>query len=142
MQFDLIKEVLTGSITGYITNSIAIKMIFREYGIGKLKLGGVIIKTREEFINNISSLVERDIINPETLKDELSKESFEKSISNFVDNLLNVCLYENASNLKLKELSGFDSTIDKTQVYIKNCIDHQLPNVFDNLCKRIYLKDI
>jgi|GEM_PF-3475148 Uncharacterized protein conserved in bacteria len=142
MQFDLIKEVLTGSITGYITNSIAIKMIFREYGIGKLKLGGVIIKTREEFINNISSLVERDIINPETLKEELSKESFKNGIDNFVDDLLNTCIYENTSNLKLKDLNGFDSTIDKTQDYMKNCIEQQLPSVFDNICKNIYLKDI
>lgn len=142
MQFNLMKEVLTGSITGYITNSIAIKMIFREYGIGKLKLGGVIVKTREEFIDNISSLVEREIINLETLKNELSKESFKNSIGNFVDDLLNVCIYENASNLKLQELNGFHSTIDKTQNYMINCINQQFPDVFDNICKNIYLKDI
>lgn len=142
MQFDLIKEVLTGSITGYITNSIAIKMIFREYGIGKLKLGGVIIKTREEFIDNISSLVETEIINPETLKDELSKESFKNSITNFVYDLLNVCIYENTSNLKLQELNGFHSTIDKTQNYMTGCINKHLPDIFDNICKNIYLKDI
>lgn len=142
MQFDLIKEVLTGSITGYITNSIAIKMIFREYGVGSLKLGGVIIKTREEFIDNISTLVERDIINPETLKEELSKESFKNSIVDFADDFLNQSIYENTSNLKLRELNGFNSTIDKTDNYMKICLNQHLPNIFDDICKNIYLKDI
>ncbi|WP_411682056.1 DUF445 family protein [Clostridium thailandense] len=142
MQFNLIKEILTGSITGYITNAIAIKMIFREYGIGKLKLGGVIVKTREEFINNISSLVEREIINPQTLSDELSKESFKNSIGNLTYDLLNTVIYKNASDLKLGNFDGFDSTIGKTEVYMKQCVEEQFPIVFDNICKGIYLKDI
>jgi len=36
----IIIMILTGAWTGYITNDVAIKMLFREYGIGKLKFGG------------------------------------------------------------------------------------------------------
>lgn len=142
MQFDLIKEVLTGSITGYITNAIAIKMIFREYGIGKLKVGGIVVKTREEFIDNVSSLVERDIINPQTLSSDLEKESFRDSIKKFTSDLLNVHIYKNTGNLSLGEIKGFNSTIDKTESYIKDCVNQNVPRIFDNLCKNIYLKDL
>ena len=119
MQFDLIKEVLTGSITGYITNAIAIKMIFREYGIGKFKVGGIVVKTKEEFIDNVSSLVERDIINAETLSNELTKESFRSSIKKFVDDLLNKYIFENTSNLSLGEVEGIHSTISNLQSLYK-----------------------
>ena len=142
MQFDLIKEVLTGSITGYITNAIAIKMIFREYGIGKFKVGGIVVKTKEEFIDNVSSLVERDIINAETLSNELRKESFRSSIKKFVDDILNTYIFENTSNLSLGEVEGVHSTINNLQSYIKGSVNEHLPSAFDSLCKNIYLKDL
>lgn len=142
MQLDLIKEVLTGSITGYITNAIAIKMIFREYGIGKFKLGGVIIKTKDEFINNISSLVERDIINSQTLNSELSKEAFKGSIKDFVNDLLSIHMYKNASNITLEELNGFDSTINNTKELVQSSANKHLNSVFDKMLESISFKDI
>lgn len=64
----------TGAVTGYLTNNLALKMIFKKYG----PFGGVVIKTRDEFIKSISQLVERDIINHDTLKEEFSKAEFKK----------------------------------------------------------------
>lgn len=142
MEFGLIKEVLTGSITGYITNSIAIKMIFREYGIGKFKLGGVVVKTKEEFINNISSLVEREIINSDTLGGELSKESFEKSIKDFVDDLLSIHVYNNTANMTLGELDGFDSTIKNAKELVQSSAGKHLSSIFDKMLENINFKDI
>lgn len=142
MQFDLIKEVLTGSITGYITNAIAIKMIFREYGIGKLKVGGVVVKTRKEFIHNVSSLVEREIINPQTLSNELSKESFRDSIGKFAEDLLNVHIYKNTSDKYFGELKGFNSTVNKTGEYIKGVVNNNISTIVDTLSKNIYLQDL
>lgn len=142
MQFDLIKEILTGSITGYITNAIAIKMIFREYGVGKLKVGGLIVKTREEFIDNVSSLVERDIINHQTLSDELEKESFRECVKKIVEDFLNIHICKNTSNLYLGELEGFEPTINKTQDYIRDCMNEKFPIVFDSLCKNVQLKNL
>lgn len=142
MQFNLIKEILTGSITGYITNAIAIKMIFREYGIGKLKLGGIVIKTKDEFIDNVSSLVERDIINPNTLKPHLEKESFRYSIEKFIEDLLNVHIYINTSKLHIGDIEGFNSTINRTENYIGNFAEENFAMVFDSFCRNIYLKDL
>lgn len=142
MQFDFIKEILTGSITGYITNAIAIKMIFKEYGIGKLKLGGIVVKTRDEFIDNVSSLVDRDIINADTLRGELVTEDFNKSIRGFVNYLLNTSIHKNTFNLSLGEMEGFYSTINKTQNHLKDSVEEEFPEIFHNICKNIYLKDL
>ncbi len=142
MQFDLIKEVLTGSITGYITNALAIKMIFREYGIGKAKLGGIVVKTRNEFSDNVSSLVERDIINCKTLSRELTKESFNNSIKKFSNDLLKINIYDNTSNMHFGDIEGFNSTISKTENYMKQCANDHFPSVFNSLCKNIHIKDL
>lgn len=142
MQLDLIKEVLTGSLTGYITNAIAIKMIFREYGVGKLKLGGVIVKTKDEFINNISSLVERDIINEQALSSELSKETFKESIKNFVDDLLSIHIYKNASDTTIGELKGIDLTVNNAKELVKGSVNKHLNSIFDSILKNVSFKDI
>ncbi len=58
-----------GGVAGYITNKYAVDMLFKEYT--PLKLGGVIKKKKEKFIEEISELVERDIINADTLGAEM-----------------------------------------------------------------------
>ncbi len=80
----IIIMILTGAWTGYITNDVAIKMLFREYGIGKLKFGGVIVKTRKKLEKSLSLLVEKEIINHNTLT--LNR------ISN-LNKLLNIFIY-------------------------------------------------
>lgn len=142
MQFNLIKEILTGAITGYITNALAIKMIFREYGIGKLKVGGVVVKTRDEFIENVSSLVEREIINYDTLNGVLEEEAFKTSLEKLVEDLLNIHIYNNTDNLSLGELEGFSSTVNKTGEYIKASVTEHLPEVFNTISQKLNLKDL
>jgi len=84
----IISAASTGAVTGYLTNNLALKMIFKEYG----PLGGVVIKTKDEFIDSISALVERDLINHHTLEEEFSRTEFKayftKTVSDFVNNHL------------------------------------------------------
>ena len=84
----IISAAGTGAVTGYLTNNLALKMIFKEYG----PLGGVVIKTKDEFIDSISALVERDLIIHHTLEEEFSrpefKENFDGSLSEFLNNYL------------------------------------------------------
>ena len=69
---NLLLQGFAGGITGYVTNNYALNMLFREYT--PLKLGGVIKKTKSEFIDAISELVERDLLSPSHLKNEFLKE--------------------------------------------------------------------
>ena len=75
--FVLIQGVL-GAFAGYITNTYAVNMLFKEYT--PLKLGGVVKKNKEKFIDEISSLVEKDIINGNTLKDNIESDDFKEAL--------------------------------------------------------------
>ena len=61
-------QTLAGIVTGYTTNWIAVRMIFRKYG----PFGGVVLKTREEFIRNVSLMVEEEIVRTPLLVEKLN----------------------------------------------------------------------
>ena len=87
---DLLSKACSVALTGYLTNDLAIKMLFRKYG----PFGGVILKTKDEFIENTSALVERDIINHHTIENELSKDEFREIFQNIIDDILTKYLYD------------------------------------------------
>ena len=87
-----IVQAILGGASGYITNDYAINMLFKEYT--PLKIGGVIKKTRTEFIDNLSSMVENDIINKERLQEILDDEDFKKSAEKLTADFYKNCLYE------------------------------------------------
>ena len=64
--FTLLSKITSGAVVGYATNDLAVKMLFKEY----LGLGGIVLKTHSEFVDNIAQLVERDIINHHTIEQE------------------------------------------------------------------------
>ena len=68
----LILQSISGGVAGYITNKYAVNMLFKEYT--PLKLGGVVKKNKEKFIDEISTLVEKDIINGKTLIEHIHGE--------------------------------------------------------------------
>ena len=80
---EIVTSTLAGGLTGYFTNDFAIKMLFKEY----FGFGGVIQKEYKEFIKNISILIEKDLINHDTLKNEIEKEEFKQSIEEIVKQL-------------------------------------------------------
>ena len=47
----LILQSISGGVAGYITNKYAVNMLFKEYT--PLKLGGVVKKNKEKFIDEI-----------------------------------------------------------------------------------------
>ena len=79
-----ISALVSGSLTGYGTNYYAVKMLFKKYG----PWGGVILKTRPEFTQSVSELVERDIINKQTIEKELNKYEFRKVFYKMIEDLL------------------------------------------------------
>ena len=76
MLLNTLIQAITGSVVGYTTNDMAIQMLFRK----RFGLGGIFLKTKDEFIDNISRVVERDIINHHTIEEELGNDEFTKAI--------------------------------------------------------------
>ncbi|EAY26136.1 DUF445 family protein [Microscilla marina] len=89
----IFSKILAGSVVGYITNYLAIQMLFQEYfkvKISKKKkfsLGGVVVKERAEFESQISKLVESDVIHHQALERELQKNGFTETLHNILNDL-------------------------------------------------------
>ena len=139
-----IVQAILGGASGYITNDYAINMLFKEYT--PLKLGGVIKKTRKEFIENLSSMVENDIINKEKLHEIFNSDDFmlefEKLTGDFYEN----CLYETVGSDRFSDIDEFDSTISKADNFVNEILNEHIGGLInlisDNFDLSYFLTDV
>ncbi len=109
MLTQLLSNLVAGGITGYITNTMAIKMLFKKYPIVG---GGVLASNFEEFVENISKLVERDLINHATLEHEFSSDTFKSELQKAVEHLLKQALYKRFPDTTLGDIEGLKESLD------------------------------
>ena len=94
MSTNLLIGTLTGAIIGGITNSIAVKMLFRP--LNPIKIGGftlpftpgVIPKERKRIASKVGEVISEELLNEEVLRTWLLKEEILKSIEKSVDEYL------------------------------------------------------
>ncbi len=89
---------LVGAIIGYVTNAIAIKMLFRPlkeirvFGIRLPFTPGILPRERHKLALNIGSMVERELFTPEILRTRLKGEDFRHklkiSIAEYTEKIL------------------------------------------------------
>ncbi|WP_244833436.1 DUF445 family protein [Clostridium sp. BJN0001] len=124
-----ILQVLSGGTAGYITNKYAVNMLFKEYkplnflGFKSIKFGGIVKKNKEKFIEEISNLVERDIINASTIKDSIKSTQFKDEILKTTDTFISESLIKNSENFSLKNFDGFSKTKENILKVISNVSD-------------------
>ena len=139
-----IVQAILGGASGYITNDYAINMLFKEYT--PLKLGGVIKKTRIEFIENISSMVENDIVNKEILHEILNSDEFKTKFEKLTDDFYTSCLYQTVGKDKFSDIDGFDQTLSEVDKYVKEIINEHLESLLnliaDNFDISYYLTEL
>ncbi len=138
--FLLIFQGISGGVAGYITNKYAVNMLFKEYT--PLKLGGVIKKKKEKFIEEISELVERDIINAETLKAELSNKDLNGYIEQIADTFFKTALKDTLGNTKVCDVADFSNSTAKSEEFVIKNLNMILPELLDNIFNNINLEDI
>ena len=131
--YQIIINTLTGAGTGYVTNNIAIKMLFKKY-FGRF--GGIIEDTHDEFVENMAQLIEKDLINHNTLKEEFGSEKFHNYIKELVKDLFLHSLPKNS--IGLKEIQGVHRTkenmlafLDKNQASIEKLANKLLSRPFN-----------
>ncbi|MEJ6950419.1 DUF445 family protein [Natronospora cellulosivora (SeqCode)] len=123
---EILTQILAGAFTGYTTNSLAIKMLFKSYG----PFGGVIVKTREDFIKNISQLIEKDIIKAHTLENTLKRPEVNDSIRELVGGFFSNTL---AKDIHMKDIRAIDKTYSNFSNYLSteaSTYIHKAMNVF------------
>ncbi len=144
---NLIAKILSGSAVGYITNYLAIQMLFQEYfkirlGSRSLPgLGGVIIKERAEFESQISHLVERDVIHHRALEEQIRKPEFGQILAKMIEGFLEIQLMQSLGDDKvLEDIPGLDQTYRKLKEamapflakFSKELIEASLPDIMDH----------
>lgn len=137
-----------GAVSGYITNKYAVNMLFKEYTPFKLfnkviiplKFGGVIKNRKKEFIEEISALVERDIINSNTIISNLKDEKFDKVLNEIIKNFYNKELTNSFDEMKFNDIYGFEDIINKISNEFSNLLKNDI-NIIDTIIDKINLND-
>ncbi len=137
---NLIIQPLLGAAAGYITNEYAINMLFKTYT--PLKLGGVIPKTREAFIENVSTLVEEDIINKEKVEKILNDEAFTKNFDALIQDFFTKSIYEVTDNLSVGDNPFTDKVLSDAEKFINEQIRLKLPELIHLLAEQVKLCDV
>ena len=89
--------VFIGAMIGWITNFIAIKMLFRPYEEINLiffKIQGLLPKRRNEIGNSIAEVVNNELVSVKDIISKISPEDIEENIGLIVDRILESRLKE------------------------------------------------
>ena len=98
----LVMILISGAI-GWITNWVAIKMLFRphrEINFGLFKIQGLIPKRRAEIGTGIAKIVQNELISVKDVISNIDREEFSKRLNKLIDEVLN-------KNLKKKVKEKF-----------------------------------
>jgi uncharacterized membrane protein YheB (UPF0754 family) len=106
---------LMGGGVGWVTNAVAIDMLFKKYG----RWGGVIVEHYKDFIENMSQLVETDLLNSRTLKQELSSEGFKDVLCVLIEDILKKELPESSGSLRFADIPGIETSVDGIIVLVE-----------------------
>ena len=98
----LVMVLISGAI-GWITNWVAIKMLFRphkEINFGFFKIQGLIPKRKAEIGTGIASIIQNELISVKDVISNIDREEFSKRLNSLIDDVLD-------KNLKKKVKEKF-----------------------------------
>ena len=98
----LVMILISGAI-GWITNWVAIKMLFRphrEINFGLFKIQGLIPKRKAEIGSGIANIIQNELISVKDVISNIDREEFSKRLNKLIDEVLN-------KNLKKKVKGKF-----------------------------------
>ena len=142
--------VFIGAMIGWITNFIAIKMLFRPYKEVNLiffKIQGLLPKRKNEIGNSIAEVVNNELVSVKDIISKISPEDIEENIGLIVDRILESRLKEEiVKNFPMAAFFLSDSMLEKIKHIIKQSIlDHkeEMINVFaEYLENKVDIKSI
>ena len=103
-------ESLLGAITGYVTNDIALKQLFRD--------GGVIEKEKDEFIQALIALLKEEIFTKDVIEKILLKDEVGQFIENFSHTFFETTLPRALSDVRINTFPNYDRVKDEMIVYL------------------------
>jgi len=125
---------VVGAIIGYVTNDLAIKMLFRPLKpirLWKIRLPftpGILPRQRHQLADNIGRMVERELLTEEILRQRMGQEAFRRSLETWIASFTNTLL-----SRPLKEL--FSDLLGDGRI-LGTTLDSLLENLFEDLTSR------
>lgn len=140
--FEFFIMVGVGSLIGWLTNYLAIKLLFRPYkeiNFIFFKLQGLIPKRRHEIAVNIADVIETELISLEEIGEKLDISSMDyEELDEFLDKLVNekikAELLEKNPFLKMFVTDGM---LNKVKKYMKKIILENKEEMFSLLLKTV-----
>lgn len=142
--------IIIGSLIGWTTNYIAIKMLFRPYKeikLGFFKIQGLIPKRKHEIGEGIAEVVDKELLSLEDITSKISSEDIEKRIGELIDKVLKNKLKDEILSLfPMAALFLNDSMLEKIKEAIKNSIignkDEMIKLFIEYLQEKVDIKEI
>jgi len=133
MIIESLAKIVSGSFVGYITNDLAVQMLFKK----RFGLGGIVLKTHAEFVENISKLVEKEIINHHTLAKEFQNDDFRKALENSVQDFYKNHLKHLLSNFSMADVPQAEKSWESISQTLLKALEATLNQNF-----QVFLKEI
>ncbi|GAA0241505.1 DUF445 domain-containing protein [Metaclostridioides mangenotii] len=127
-----------GGVIGYITNVVAIRLIFRpikaiKIPILNIEIIGLIPKRREEIATNIAKIVEEEFISLDEILDNVITEDDKDEVVIYIKSRISVLLNEKISYVP----SGIKKLIEG---YLNDMVEEEVKNSIDDLSKGMMAK--
>ena len=138
---ELILMILIGTFIGWVTNYIAIKLLFRPYNeinILGFKIQGVIPKRRSEIALNIGQTVNTQLISIKDITNTINSMELEVEIDKIVGDIVDKKIKGDflSKNPMLKMFVS-DSIIDKIKSYIKSAIEENKGEIVNTIIGKL-----
>src|SRR5699024_8109560 len=127
--------IIVGAIIGYLTNWLAIKMLFKPhnkvklFGIKLLFTPGLIPKERYRISENIGNTIGEYLLTPEKIKEVLYSDETKAGIIKSVDNRFTRLKQNNQTILEILDildLFDYNTAIHKLNIFIVNKLMNKL----------------
>lgn len=132
--------VTVGALIGWFTNYLAIKLLFRPYKEVRFlffKIQGLIPKRKNEIIENIAEVIEKEVISLSDITEKFQNVEIDDKV---LDNLMNKVIGEKLQKSILEKnplLKVFlnDSMIEKIKSYFKKAILENKNEIIEEIIK-------
>ncbi|MGM0864016.1 MAG: DUF445 domain-containing protein [Bacillota bacterium] len=120
--------VLIGALIGGVTNSLAIKMLFRPYRayyIGKFKVPftpGLIPKRRGELAEQLGKMVVDHLITPESLQKKVMNDDFQRDVTHWLAEELQPVITSDKTVIEWLEILQIPVTSDRLNEWLEDWV--------------------
>ncbi|MDR0526805.1 MAG: DUF445 family protein [Spirochaetaceae bacterium] len=138
--FETCVSALSGGITGYVTNYLAVNMLFKKFGFW----GGLIEARYAEFTDGISGMVETSLVNHKTLREEFSSVKFKTVLEEWLNSIIKDELSRGLGNTCLEDIPGAKAGAEAVLDLIENMQDaffYSLFNIIKNESAGVFISN-